>query len=130
MFYFLIVVVFLRSRLSPPMLQHKPPTICTSVFPAGDLQHLYYKYFERLIPHSGRLTGVTAIPNLNCWLFASKNISFPLPHSFGIDQPVLSWLLAQRFSPGTSAGPVGRCWKHTALPEALPGDSKPCQQCI
>lgn len=106
------------------MLLHKPPTTYTSVFPTGDLEHSYYEHFKRLIPHSVRLTAVIAIPNLNCWLFASKNISFPLPHSFGTDQPVLSWLLAGRFSPGTSGAPVGRCWKHTALAEAPPGDSQ------
>lgn len=82
---------------------------------------MYCEYFKWLIPHSVRLTAVIAIPNLNYWLFASKNISFPLPHSFGIDQPVLSW-----FSLETSAAPVGRCWKHRALPEAPSGDSQNC----
>lgn len=84
------------------MLQHKPPTICTSIFPTGHLKCSYYQYFERLIPHSVRLTGVTVIPNFNCWLFAGKSTSFPLPHSFGIDQAVLSRLLAERFSSGAS----------------------------
>lgn len=82
MFCFPTVPNALRSKLSPTMLQHKLLSICTSVFPTG-------KYFERLIPHSVRLTAVIAVPNLNCWLLASKNIFFPLPHSFGIDQPVL-----------------------------------------
>lgn len=73
-----------------------------------------------------RLTAVNAIPNLNYWLFASKNISFPLPHSFGVDQPVLSWLLKGRFSLETCAASVGRCWRHTALTEAPSGDSQNC----
>lgn len=103
------------------MLRRKPLTLCTSVFPTGDLQRLYYKYFEMLIPHSARLAAVIAIPNLNCWLFAGKNISFPLPHSFGIDQLGFSH---ERFSPETSAASVGRCWKHTALTEAPPGGSQ------
>lgn len=87
---------------------------------------MYCEYFKWLIPHSVRLAAVIAIPNLHYWLFASKNISFPLPHSFGIDQPDLSWLLKGRFSLEISAAPVGRCWKHTALAEAPSGDSQNC----
>lgn len=66
-------------------------------------------YFKWLIPLSVRLTAVITIPKINYWLFASKSISFPLPHSFGTDQLVLSWLLKGRFSLKTSAAPVGRC---------------------
>lgn len=85
---------------------------------------MYYQYLERLIAHSVRLTAAIAIPSLNCWVFASKNISSPLPHSFGIDQPVLSWLLSGRCSPVLSTAPVGRCWKHATLVEAPSGDSQ------
>lgn len=85
---------------------------------------MYCEYLKWLIPHLVRLTAVIAIPNLNYWLFASKNISFHPPHSFVIDQSVLSWLLEGRFSLETSPAPAGRCWQHTALVEAPSGDSQ------
>lgn len=91
---------------------------------------MFVLYFKWLLPHSVRLTAVIAIPNLNYWLFASKNVSFPLPHSFGIDQPAPSWLLQGRFSLEMSAAAVGGCWKHTALAEAPSGDSQNCANSV
>lgn len=120
-FTFLLSSEVLRSRLHPPMLQHKPLSV--PHFSHWGLR-TFVLYFKWLIPHSVRLSAVIAIPKLNYWLFASKSISFPLPHSFGTDQLVLSWLLKGRFSLKTSAAPVGRCWKRSALRRPLLGTLK------
>lgn len=122
MFYFLVVLSGVKEQTESFYVAAEIIDYLHLVFPTRDLENLYCEYFKWLILHSVRLTAVIAIPNLNYWLFASENI--PLPHSFGIDQPVLPWLLKGRFSLETSAAPVGRCWKHTALVEAPSGDSQ------